>query len=51
MDDGDMLKKFQQISVHGFREMNIHHLQPFLHFLYICAFIEKYVSWGDEHEW
>jgi len=26
MDDGNMLKQFQQIPMHSFREINLHHL-------------------------
>lgn len=33
MDYGNMLKKFQQIPVHGFKEIDLHHLQPFFNFL------------------
>ena len=39
MDDGNMLKQFQQIPVHGFEEIGLHHLQPFLYFLNIRASI------------
>jgi len=39
MDDGNMLKKFQQIPVHGYQEIGLHHLQPFFHFLSIRASI------------
>ena len=39
MDDGNMLKKFQQILVHGFQEISLHHLHPFFHFLNIRASI------------
>jgi len=39
MDDGNMLKQFQQILVHGFQEIGLHHLQPFLNFLIIRASI------------
>ena len=49
MDDGNMLKKFQQIPVHGFQEIGLHHLQPFFHFLNIRASIQKFVSWGDAY--
>jgi len=49
MDDGNMLKKFQQIPVHGFQEIGLHYLQPFFHFLNIRASIQKFVSWGDAY--
>ena len=39
MDDVNMLKKFQQILVHTFREIGLHHLQSFLFFLKIHAFV------------
>jgi len=35
LDDGNMLKEFQQILVHTFLEIGLHHLQPFLIFLKI----------------
>jgi len=44
MDYGNMLKKFQQVLMHGFREIDLHHLQPFLFFLDIRGPIRKYVS-------
>jgi len=39
VDDVNMIKKFQQIPVHGFQEIGLHHLQPFLHFINICTSI------------
>jgi len=42
MDDGNMPKKFQQISMHGFQEIG----QPFLVFLNICASIDQFVFMG-----
>jgi len=39
MDDGNMPKQFQQILVHDFKEINLHHLQLFLFFLEIHASI------------
>ncbi len=39
MDDRNMLKQFQQIPMHSFREIGLHHLQPFFHFCNICASI------------
>ena len=39
MDDGNMLNQFQKIPVHGFQEIDLHHLQPILHFLNIRASI------------
>jgi len=39
MDDGNILKKFQKITMHIFQEIDPHHLQPFLSFLDICASI------------
>jgi len=36
-DDGNMLKKFQQIPVHTFQEIVLHHLLPFFIFLDIHA--------------
>ncbi len=47
--DGNMPEQFQPIPVHGFREINLHLLQPFFHFLHIRAFVSKPVSWGDAH--
>jgi len=38
-DDGNMLKKFQKVSVHTFREIGLHHLQPCFFFIIICAFV------------
>jgi len=49
MDDGNILKRFQQILVHFFWEISLHHLQPFLNFLDIHVSIQKYVSWGDAY--
>ena len=46
MDDGNMLKRFHQILVHGFHEIGLHHLQPFLCFLNIHASIDQNVSMG-----
>ena len=40
-----MPEQFQPIPVHGFREISLHHLQPFLHFLHIRASISKPISW------
>lgn len=33
MGDGNILKQFQQILMHNFWEIDLHHLQPFLSFL------------------
>lgn len=41
MDDGKFLKKFYKILVHMFREIGLHHLQPFLMFLNIYASISQ----------
>lgn len=46
MDGGNMPKKFQQILVHGFQEIDLHHLQPFLVFLEIRASIDQNFSVG-----
>lgn len=46
MDDGNMPKEFQKILVHGFQEIGLHHLQPFLVFLEIHASIEQNFSMG-----
>jgi len=45
MDDGNMPKKFQQIAVHSFREIDLHHLQPFLIFFEIRASIGQDFLW------
>ena len=39
MDDGNILKKFQQIPIHTFQEIGLHHLQPFLYFIEISESI------------
>jgi len=39
MDDGNMLKSFQQIAVQNFREINLYQLQSFFNFLDIHASI------------
>lgn len=41
MDDGKMIKQFQQIRVHTFQEIKLHHLQPFFIFLEIRASIAQ----------
>ena len=48
MDDGNMPKKFPQILVHGFQEIDLHHLQPFLVFLEIHASI-NFFFYGEVH--
>jgi len=50
MDDGNMPKKFQQILVHSFQEIGLHHLQPFLVLLEIHASIDKFF-YGEVHKW
>lgn len=47
MDDGNMLKELQQIIVHIFREIGLHHLQQFLFFLAICASVGQHILLGD----
>ena len=49
MDNSNMPKRFQQILMYTFREIELYHLQPFLNFLDNCASIFKFVSWGDEY--
>ena len=46
MDGGNMLKRFQQILVHGFQEIILHHLQRFLVFLEICESIGQVFFMG-----
>lgn len=47
MDYGNILKNFQKILVHTFREIDLHHLQPFLFFIEIRASIGQDVLCGD----
>lgn len=49
-DDGNMLKKFQQIPVHTFREIDHHHLQPFSIFIEIRASIGQVFFYGEMHK-
>ena len=46
MDDSNIPKQFQQIPLHGFQEIDLPHLQPFLVFLEIHASINQNVPMG-----
>lgn len=46
MSDSNMPKQFQPIPVHGFQEIDLHHLQRFLIFLKIRASIDHNFSMG-----
>ena len=46
IDDGNIPNKFKQIPMHGFQEIDLHHLQPFLLFLEIGASIDQFVLLG-----
>ena len=49
MDDGNIPKQFQKISMHGFQEINPHHLQPFFIFLEIHASIAQVFFYEEVH--
>ena len=46
MDDGNILKKFQKIPMHGFQEIDLHNLHPFLVFVKIRASIDQIFFMG-----
>ena len=49
MDYGNIPKKFQQIPVHSFQEISLHHLQPFLVFSRdLCIHRPKFF-YGEVH--
>ena len=47
MGDSSLPKQFQQISMHGFREIDLWNLQPFSIFLEIRASIDDEFDMGD----
>ena len=48
MDDGNIPRQFQQIPVHSFPEIGLHHFQSFLVFLEIHASIGQMFLWEGE---
>ena len=51
MGHSSLLKQFQSIPMHGFREIDLWNLQPFSIFLEICASIDHDFAMGGASWW